>query len=125
MPAGQVLGKRTPGRLATGKGAHFGRLASISRLGRLHLGRGLLQVLQREFELLQPGAALSGGAKPLAPKPGDLQPQALDLKGETLADRARLCGLGFSRNPGRALGQDHRLGTGEVCGERIDGVRHP
>src|SRR3954470_13425927 len=70
--ARQVLGKRTPGRLATGKAAHIGRLAGISRLGRVRLSRGLLQVLQRELELLQPGAALSGGAEALAPEPGDL-----------------------------------------------------
>ena len=25
----------------------------------------------------------------------------------------------------RALGQDHRLGTGKIGRERIDGVRHP
>src|SRR4051812_18635260 len=109
-----MLGKRTPGRLAPGKAAYFGRLVGIGLLGRLRLSRGLLQVLQREFELLQPSAALSGGAEPLPPEPGDLQLQALDLEGETLADRTRLCGLGLRGDPGRTLGQDHRLGPGEV-----------
>ena len=123
--ARQVLGKRTPGGLATGKAAHFGRLAGIRGLGRVRLSRGLLQVLQREFELLQPRAALSGGAEALAPKPGDLQLQALDLERETLADCARLCGLGFRSHPGRTLGQDHRLSAGKIGRERIDGVRHP
>ena len=56
----------------------------------------------------------AGGAEALAPEPGNLQLQPLDLEGETLADRARLCGLGFSRDPSRTLGQDHRLGTGQV-----------
>jgi hypothetical protein len=35
--------------------------------------------------LLQPSAALGGGAEPLAPEPGDLQLQAFDLERETLA----------------------------------------
>ena len=93
---------------------HFGRLASISCLGRLHLGRGLLQVLQRELELLQPGAALGGGAEALPPEPGDLQLQALDLERETLAHRACRCGFGLRGDPGRTLGQDHGLSTGQV-----------
>jgi hypothetical protein len=49
--ARQVLGKWTPGRLATGKPTHFGRLAGIRDLGRVRLSRGLLQVLQRELDL--------------------------------------------------------------------------
>jgi hypothetical protein len=83
-------------------------------LGRFRLSCGFLQVLQRELELLQPGAALSGGTEPLTPEPGDLQLQALDLEGETLVDCARLCGLGLCSNPGRSLGQDHGLSTGQV-----------
>jgi hypothetical protein len=112
--ARQVLGKRTPGRLATGKAAYFGRLAGIGRLGRLRLSRGLLQVLQRELELLQPSAALSGGAEPLAPEPGNLQLQAFDLDVENTAGDLRGLCLSFSGDPGRPLSQDHRLGTGEV-----------
>jgi hypothetical protein len=109
-----VLGKRAPGRLATGKPTHFGRLVGIGCSGRFRLSCGFLQVLQRELELLQPSAAFGRRAEALAPEPSDLQLQPLNLKRETLAHRARLCGLGLRGDPGRTLGPDHGLSTGQV-----------
>jgi hypothetical protein len=109
-----VLGKRTAGRLATRKAAHFGRLAGIGRFDGVCGRSGLLQILQREFKLLEPGAALGGGSEPLAPEPGNLQLQAFDLDVENTAGDLRGLCLSFSGDPGRPLSQDHRLGAGQV-----------
>jgi hypothetical protein len=120
-----VLGKRTAGRLASGKPTDFGCPAGIGRLDGPCGRGGLLQVLQRELKLLEPGAALGGGSEPLPPEAGNLQLQALNLDVEHAAGGLRGLCLSFGGDPGRALGQDHRLSAGEVGRKLTEGVRHP
>src|SRR5215207_11070346 len=122
--AWQVFGKRTPGGLATGEAAHRDGRSGVDLCGRFCLGAPLLQILQREFELRQPRAAFGRWPEPLALEPGNLQLETLDLEAKSLAEGARLLCPGLCRNPGRALGQDHRLGTGEVGRKRGEDVCH-
>jgi hypothetical protein len=86
--------------------------------GGLVLGGGLLELGELEFELLdQPGAALAGGAEPLAAGLGQEQPQALDLE---RGGRDQALGA----LPRLALGQDHGVRGGEVGGQRFGLGRH-
>ena len=81
----------------------------------------LLQVLEPEFELLDPGAALRRGPEPLTPKPGDLQLQPLDLDAQDLFGGVARC---LGRKPRLALREDHRVGGGKVGGQRLRRVWH-
>jgi hypothetical protein len=91
--------------------------------GRVLLGHRLLEIGELELELLdQPGAALGGLAEPLAPHPGEQQLEALDLQpgaGHLGLDDARPL---LGGEAGRALGEDHRVRSGEVVGERVRAV---
>jgi hypothetical protein len=85
------------------------------------LGRGFLQVLQRQFQLFDPGAALRRSSEPLPSKPRDLelQPFDLDIEGKT-GRGSRLLG----REPGLPLRPDHRVGGGKVGWKRLSGDLH-
>ncbi len=106
-----MLGQRPAGGLAP-RGSRTGERFGLGGRLRLGLGQRLLQILQDEFELVDPVAALRGGPEPFSPQPGDLQLQPFDrdLRGE----------------PGRPLGQDHGMGGGEIGGKRrgLGRVRH-
>ena len=113
----KMVGQRTTGRLVPGEGRHRDRLVGLRR----SLACGFLQVLEAEFKLLDPGAAFRGGPEPLAPKPGDLQLQPLDLDAQGQPSR------GFrrlGRDTRLALRQDHRVSGSKVRGKRFRRVRH-
>jgi hypothetical protein len=110
--ARQVVGQGPPGRLAALEGVdRRGRSALSVRRDRrsLELGRALLQLLERERELLEPGAALRGRAEALVPELGDAELELLDLKLERDAHRLGLRGFGEGglRAP---LGEGNLLG---------------
>ena len=124
--ARQGFGQRPARRLARRRGAaHRGRglFGGPQFGGGVGLGDGLLQLGQRQLQLLEPGAALGGRTKPLPAQPGDLQLQPLDFQVENpLRLLCRGClRLGFE--PGRALGDNHRVRFGKVGGQRL-GRRH-
>lgn len=83
----------------------------LSRL-RLRLGERLLQILQRQFELVDPGAAFRGGPEALPSQPGDLQLEPFDRD--------------LGHEPRRPLGQDHGVSGSEIGGKRrgLRRVRH-
>ena len=83
----------------------------LSRL-RLRLGERLLQILQCQFELVDPGAAFRGGSEALPSQPGDLQLQPFDRE--------------LGHEPRRPLGQDHSVSGSEIGGKLrgLGRVRH-
>ena len=87
------------------------RLGLGGRL-RVRLGQRLLQILQGEFELVDPGAAFRVGPEALPSQPGDLQLQPFDRD--------------LGHEPRCPLGQDHGVGGGEIGGKRrgLGRVRH-
>jgi len=85
------------------------RSAHLQFLGRARLGRRLLQRFERELQLLDAGGPLGGRSEPLAPQPGDLQLQPLDLDVQDAPRGAGLIRLRFCCQSRAALGQDHRV----------------
>ena len=91
--------------LSPGRPRHFG--------ARLFLRLGLLQILDRELELLGDElAALRRLSETLAARPGELKLQPLDLEN---------AGLGFAARGGKqlALRQDHRMGARQIAGKTV------
>jgi hypothetical protein len=85
------------------------------------LGRGFLQILQLQFELLDPSATLRRDPEPLTSEQRDLKLQAFDLDVERKTGRsARLLG----REPRLPLGPDHCMGGGKVGRKRLRSDLH-
>ena len=78
----QVIGQGPPSRLLPLEGTHHrrGTPGGLGDRGRLiELGRALLQILQRERQLIELGAVLGRGAEPLLLELRDLELELLDL----------------------------------------------
>ena len=139
----QVLGQSPAGRPRTLKRPDLrcGSALGVFQVGRrVELGRALLQVLERQHELLEADAPLGGGAEALVPELGDLELELLDLNLERDPGRLREGRVDLSR-PARAVGfdesgagprlglldppghgADQRVGAVQRVGERV--VRH-
>ena len=99
--ARQMLGQGPAGGLAPGARRGGVRLWLAGRL-RVRLGQRRLQILQRQFERVDPDAAFRGGPEALPSQPGDLQLQPFDRD--------------LGHEPRRPLSQDHGVGGGEIGG---------
>ena len=131
-----MLGQRSPGRpLALECLDLGGRPALGFQVGRrIEVGCALLQVLERQHELVELGAPLRGGAEALPPELGDLELELLDLdlerKPRRLGERRvgfggfarRPFGLGHLASPVSvgASGAGLRLGRRDLLGHRAD-----
>ena len=123
-PAWQALRQRAPRRDAAPEAANLDRRGGCLG-GHRHRGSGLLELFELQLELLdQPAPALGGLSVLLVPRLGEQQLHALDLERKKVPFSLQLPGLGLSRDPRRALSQDHRVRRGEVGGQRFGGHRH-
>jgi hypothetical protein len=91
----------------------------------LVLGRGLLELGQLELELGdEPGAALAGGAEPLAAGFGQEQLEALDLEPGAGHQGQGGPRLGLGLEPRLSLGADQGMRGGEILRQWLGAGRH-